>query len=46
MQTKNKNEHDISTVLSFNRGKDNYEKFIAKVDPKTDNAFLEALDLL
>ena len=38
MQTKNKNEHDISTVLSFNRGKDNYEKFIAKVDPTTDNA--------
>ena len=38
MQTKNKNEHDISTVLSFNRRKDNYEKFIAKVDPTTDNA--------
>ena len=38
MRTINRKEHDISTVLSFNRGKDNYEKFIAKVDPTTETA--------
>ena len=38
MRTINRREHDISTVLSFNRGKDNYEKFIAKVDPTTETA--------
>ena len=35
MLTINRKEHDISTILSFNRRDDNYEKLIANVDPST-----------